>query len=256
MRASRAGRTSPQGLTATGPCIQPTMRSSQRMITSSISDLTLNLGLRYEYFSPPYLGSGLTVSLDDLGNGMFGASRGAGGKLFDNWLQPGNLFLTNYGKRAARGRTSRWIVKPGVRQSPLLPVSTCDPNTMTTLRIRRTGHHQSGQDRYSSQSKPILVRQWVLPGRFHGLEQERPRCAEATRSSTSEYAIREDVLAPLRLPAIRGIRRRRHRCGHRVDHRHPRRQLQRSRDARAAKTRRCAWIGHSGLCQGRFLRRL
>ena len=42
------------------------------------TNLTLNLGVRYEYFSPPYLGSGLTVSLADLGNGMFGASRGAG----------------------------------------------------------------------------------------------------------------------------------------------------------------------------------
>src|SRR4029453_13862460 len=50
-------------------------------------NVTLNLGVRYEYFSPPYLGSGLTVSLADLGDGMFGASRGAGGQLFVSWLQ-------------------------------------------------------------------------------------------------------------------------------------------------------------------------
>ena len=38
-------------------------------------DLTLNLGLRYEYYSPAYLKSGLTSTLIDQGNGLFGANR-------------------------------------------------------------------------------------------------------------------------------------------------------------------------------------
>jgi len=68
-------------------------------------NITLNLGVRYEYYGPPHLGSGLTVAPADLGSGLFGASRGAGGKLFDNWLQPGGLYLTNYGNRLAAGAT-------------------------------------------------------------------------------------------------------------------------------------------------------
>src|SRR5207244_3849315 len=66
-------------------------------------DVTLNLGVRYEYFAPPYLGSGLTVSLADRGEGMFGASRGSGGKMFDSWLQPGSLYLSNYGNQLPAG---------------------------------------------------------------------------------------------------------------------------------------------------------
>jgi len=40
-------------------------------------NLTLNLGLRYEYYSPAYLQSGLTSKVIDYGEGLFGANRGA-----------------------------------------------------------------------------------------------------------------------------------------------------------------------------------
>ena len=86
--------------------------------------------MRYEYYSPPYITSGLTSTTVDQGNGLFGASRGAGGALFDNWLQPGNLYLTGYGNNAgllAPGRTHFLECVPGVQQ-PGLPVSNCDPN--------------------------------------------------------------------------------------------------------------------------------
>ena len=59
--------------------------------------LTLNLGVRYEYYAPPYITSGLTSTLVDQGYGLFGAGRGSGGALFDNWLSPGTLYLTGYG---------------------------------------------------------------------------------------------------------------------------------------------------------------
>ena len=57
--------------------------------------------MRYEYYSPPYLKSGLTATIADLGDGLFGASRGAGGQLFDNWLQPGNLYSDQLRKHTA-----------------------------------------------------------------------------------------------------------------------------------------------------------
>ncbi len=99
--------------------------------------LTLNLGLRYEYYSSPYVRSGLTSTTLDQGNGLFGASRSAnaGGQLFDSWLQPGALYLTGYGNNAASlaPGTSFLDCKPGVQQSALLPVSTCDPSLITDI---------------------------------------------------------------------------------------------------------------------------
>lgn len=97
--------------------------------------VTLNLGLRYEYYSPPYITSGLTSTTVDQGYGLFGANRGAGGQLFDNWLRPGNLYLTGYGNNAGRlasGRTSFLECVPGVQQ-PGLPASTCDPKLQTNI---------------------------------------------------------------------------------------------------------------------------
>jgi hypothetical protein len=93
------------------------------------SRLTLNLGVRYETYRSPYLRSGLTSAALGLGDGMFGASRGAGGELFDNWLQPGGLFLTGYGSNSANPLSCQ----SGVTQSTALPLSTCDPNQLTTL---------------------------------------------------------------------------------------------------------------------------
>jgi hypothetical protein len=48
--------------------------------------LTLNLGLRYEYYGVPYEGNGLTVVPVDGGHGLFGVS----GRSFDTWLRPDN----------------------------------------------------------------------------------------------------------------------------------------------------------------------
>ena len=86
--------------------------------------------MRYEYYAPPYLRSGLTATIANLGEGLFGAGQGAGGQLFDNWLQPGNLFLTNYGNTLPAG-ASPLDCKVGAQQSSLLPVSTCDPTRVT-----------------------------------------------------------------------------------------------------------------------------
>jgi hypothetical protein len=92
-------------------------------------NVTLNLGLRYEFYGSPYLRSGLTSAAVGLGDGLFGASRGAGGQLFNSFLEPGNLFLTGYGSGAAVPLSCQ----TGVTQSALLPVSNCDPAQQTLI---------------------------------------------------------------------------------------------------------------------------
>src|SRR4029078_6631697 len=47
--------------------------------------LTLNLGLRWDYYWPPYEKNGLTATLAGGGAGLFGIS----GRSFANWMQPG-----------------------------------------------------------------------------------------------------------------------------------------------------------------------
>jgi Carboxypeptidase regulatory-like domain len=157
-------------------------------------DLTLNLGVRYEYFAPPYLGNGLTVSLADLGDGMFGASRGAGGKLFDSWLQPGNLFLTNYGNNLPAGAIPL-DCQTGKIQSALLPTSTCDPNTLTTLQF--VGPDTSHPDttvipRNKTNFGPAIGFSWQVPWFGEGKTTVRGGYS----IQYQRIAVREDILAP------------------------------------------------------------
>ena len=91
--------------------------------------LTLNLGVRWEYYGSPYLRGGYTSSIADQGGGLFGAGRS--NTRFSNWMAPGNLYLTGYG--AGVPAASALSCQKSVTQSALLPVSTCDPNKLTTL---------------------------------------------------------------------------------------------------------------------------
>jgi hypothetical protein len=97
--------------------------------------LTLNLGVRWEYYASPYINSGLTTTINDFGYGLFGASRGSLSEEqfkadpFSLFLKPGDLYLTGYGSSAANPLTCQ----KGVQQSPLLPVSTCDPTLLTGI---------------------------------------------------------------------------------------------------------------------------
>jgi hypothetical protein len=93
-------------------------------------NVTLNLGLRYDYFGSPYIGSGFTSAAVGLGAGLFGVGRPDSGGLFDKWLRPGNTFLTGYGSNP--GANPLTCAK-GVTQNALLPVSTCDPNKLTQI---------------------------------------------------------------------------------------------------------------------------
>jgi hypothetical protein len=85
-------------------------------------NLTLNIGLRYEYYGSPYISSGFASTPADLGDGLWGAFRsGGGGNPFERWLSPGNVYLTGYG--------------PNVSAADALKCAppACDPNTLTTI---------------------------------------------------------------------------------------------------------------------------
>ena len=47
--------------------------------------LTLNLGVRWDYYGPPWERNGLNATLKDTGAGLFGMS----GRGFDGWMVPG-----------------------------------------------------------------------------------------------------------------------------------------------------------------------
>jgi hypothetical protein len=100
------------------------------------NNLTLNLGARYDYNMSPYLRGGLTNRFIGDGEGLFGAGRPTGGDIFQNWLTPGNLYLTNYGSLvgAPTGTVPLSCAK-GVQQSAALPASNCDPNLLSTIQF-------------------------------------------------------------------------------------------------------------------------
>jgi hypothetical protein len=93
--------------------------------------LTLNLGLRWEYYGVPFIGSGFTTAAPGLGLGLFGAGRTVLGNTnpFDKWLlTPGNIYLNGYGPsgllQCNMGQAS------GVAG---IPTSNCDPSLITTV---------------------------------------------------------------------------------------------------------------------------
>lgn len=91
--------------------------------------LTLNIGLRYEFYGSPYLRSGLTSAPVGLGDGLFGAGRISSGNLFDDYLSPGNLYLTGYGSTLTASGPLACV--KGVIQAGI--TSTCDPALQTGL---------------------------------------------------------------------------------------------------------------------------
>ncbi len=104
--------------------------------------LTLNLGVRWEYYASPYVEGGLTSTIIGSGFGAFGATRTAQTTLdqFNNdpfayWLHPGNLYLTGYGSNPFAAGLVPEDCKPGVKQNALLPASTCDPNSLSSIQF-------------------------------------------------------------------------------------------------------------------------
>ena len=93
--------------------------------------LTLNLGVRYEFYGAPYLKGGYTASVIDQGAGLFGMSRTASGGLFDHWLSPGNIYLSGYGPNATAATALQCT--SGAAQNAFLPTPNCDPTKLTGI---------------------------------------------------------------------------------------------------------------------------
>jgi hypothetical protein len=127
--------------------------------------LTLNLGVRYDYNMSPYLRGngrdGLTNRFVGDGLGLFGAGRPKTGNIFDNWLSPGNLYLTGYGSNT----TTPLSCQNNVQQSPLLPASTCDPNLQTTITFVGPGTPHSNQTLLPQSGRfgPAIGAAWQVP---------------------------------------------------------------------------------------------
>ena len=125
----------------------------------------------------------------------FGASRGAGGKLFDNWLQPGGLYLTNYGNRLAAGATPLEC-RAGVQQSPLLPTSTCDPKMLTTLEFigpDTTNPNKTVIPKDRNNFGPAVGFSWNVP--WFGAGKTTVRGGYSIQYQ--RISVRDDILAPL-----------------------------------------------------------
>ena len=97
-RALPGGRTSRPRRTGSGTTVSTDYAFFAKDDYKITPNLTLNLGVRYEYYSPPYLRSGLTSTIADLGSGLFGASQSAPeDSCSTTGYSPGISILTNYG---------------------------------------------------------------------------------------------------------------------------------------------------------------
>jgi hypothetical protein len=105
-------------------------------------NLTLNLGVRYEYYAPPYIQSGLTSTVADQGFGLFGVARSSGA--LSNWLSPGNLYFTGYGTNGT-GPGTNGLGSAAVSLTcstaavgtfaNRLPAPNCDPKLVTDIQF-------------------------------------------------------------------------------------------------------------------------
>jgi hypothetical protein len=172
-------------------------------------DLTLNLGIRYEYNSPAYLESGLTSTLKDRGDGLFGTTRSpaAGGDLINNWLLPGNLYLTGYGNSGGQLRCA-----PGVNGNGI-PDSTCDPAYLSQMQFVGPNSPNPGGTvlpRDRNNFGPAVGFSWQLPwfgaGKTtirggYSIQYSRVNVSEATLASA--WAVLRSRPAPIRDTSLR-----------------------------------------------------
>ena len=93
--------------------------------------LTLNLGMRWEYYGVPFIASGFTTAAPGQGLGLFGVGRTVLGSTnpLEKWLTtPGGIYLSGYGPNG------KLECKAGQASGVAgIPASNCDPNLITTV---------------------------------------------------------------------------------------------------------------------------
>ena len=127
--------------------------------------VTLNLGVRYEYYAPPYLRRRLHSV--NSGPGVWtircGPRHGATFRHLAGTRQPLSYRLwTQYHHDADTD------LRKGVTQSSLLPTSTCDPNNLTSIEFVGPDSDKPESDGDSPRTATTLDLQSVSPGKFHG----------------------------------------------------------------------------------------
>lgn len=129
--------------------------------------LTLNLGVRYEWYGSPYLRGGYTASVVGQGSGLFGTNRPSGAaNPFNNWLlAPGAVYLSGYGPNATAA-TALQCINTGAPQNPSLPTPSCDPSLLTQFQYVGPGSNHSNQQavaNYWGGVGPAIGLAWQLP---------------------------------------------------------------------------------------------
>jgi Carboxypeptidase regulatory-like domain len=105
-------------------------------------NLTMNIGLRFDYFGSPFFKEGFTSTPIGKGNGLFGIGTAPSGNIFSNWMAPGGVYLSGYGTNPT---TTPLSCQNGITQLASLPMSTCDPNKLTTIEF--VGPHTPNPDK-------------------------------------------------------------------------------------------------------------
>jgi hypothetical protein len=127
-----------------------------------LPSLTLNLGLRYEYYGSPYISTGFTAAMVGQGDGLWGVFGSE--NAFSRWLSPGNVYLTGYGPNVSPANALQCA--QGVTQSPLLPVSNCDPAKVSTIEFVGPNSPNPNKSVYPNDTNnfgPAIGFAWQVP---------------------------------------------------------------------------------------------
>src|SRR5262249_22652524 len=94
-------------------------------------NLTLNLGLRWEYYGSPYGKGGYVTTPHANGVSVLGIIRRCTTGVFNNWLLPANtIYLSGYGNAVSDANALQCT--SGVTQANL-PASNCNSNFLTPI---------------------------------------------------------------------------------------------------------------------------